>query len=91
MRNRFQLGGESDCTGGETKMAIYNRDQGLQSILNAALGEYQSQGFRLTELDDSSLMLYFRDEIVGVLHEGNANISAIRRACQEHMETLSAS
>jgi len=35
-----------------TKMAIYDKEQGLQSILGAVLGEYQSKGFRLAEHDD---------------------------------------
>jgi hypothetical protein len=73
---------------GGTKMATYNQEQGLQSVLNAALGKYQSKGFRLTELGDHSLMLYYRDESVGVLSQGGATIPAIHAACREHLETL---
>ena len=69
-------------------MAIYNREQGLQSILNAALGEYQSKGFCLTELDDHVLMLYYQDELVGVLSQGGATIPVIHEACREHLEGL---
>ena len=59
----------------------------LQSILNAALGDYQSKGFRLAELGDYCLTLYYRDEVVGVLSSGGATIPAIHEACREHLET----
>ena len=72
-------------------MAIYNREQGMQSILNAALGDYQSEGFRLMELDDHILRLYHQDNPVGVLSQGGATIPAIRKACREYLESLSAS
>ena len=69
-------------------MAVYDKEQGLQSILNAALGKYHSNGFRLTELDDHCLMLYYRDELVGAISQGQATISVIHEACHEHLETL---
>ena len=72
-------------------MAIYNRELGMQSILNAALGDYQSKGFRLTEMDDHILMLYHRDELVGALSQGGATIQVIHNACQKHLESLRAS
>ena len=70
-----------------------NRAQytGFQSIINAALGKYRSKGFRLMEINDYTLMLYFCDEVVGVLSQGGATIPVIHKACQEHLESLSAS
>ena len=64
---------------------------GLQSILNVALGEYRSKGFRLVELGDHILRLYYQDELVGILSQGGATIPVIREACQEHLESLNAS
>ena len=72
-------------------MATYDREHGFQSILNAALGPYQSKGFRLMEMDDHILMLYHYDDVVGALSQGGATIPVIREVCQEHLETLSAS
>ena len=64
---------------------------GLQSILNAALGEYQSKGFHLVEIADHVLMLYYQDELVGVLNQGSATIPIIHEACREHLGLISAS
>lgn len=69
-------------------MAIYDKEQGFQSILNAALGEYRAKGFRLVEPDDHALMLYYQDDVVGVLSQGGATIPVIQQACQEHLESL---
>lgn len=54
----------------------------FQSILNAALGEYQEKGFRLTEPDDHTLMLYYHDEKVAVFSAQGALIPAIHRTCE---------
>ena len=59
---------------------------GLQSILNAALGGYQQQGFRLVEEGDHFLYLYFKDELVGVLIQGGTTIPTIHGACREYLE-----
>lgn len=75
-------------------MAVYDKEQGFRSILNAALGEYQSKGFRLEEISDCSLMLYYQDEAVGVLGPNGYAIHfipAIHDACREHLESISAS
>ena len=64
---------------------------GLQSIVNAALGDYQSKGFRLVEFGDHALILYYQDETVGILSQGGATIPAIHEACREHLESLDAS
>ena len=39
-------------------MAVYNQEHSFQSILNAALGEYHSKGFRLVEPDFTPLPVY---------------------------------
>ena len=69
-------------------MATYDKEQGLQSICNAALGEYQSKGFRLVEMGDHILRLYYQDELVGVLSQGGATIPVLHEACREHLEGL---
>jgi len=69
-------------------MAIYNQEQGLQSMLNAALGEYRPKGFRLVEPDDHCLYLYYQNEWIGIISQGRATIPVIREACREHLEGL---
>lgn len=71
-------------------MAVYDNKQGFQSILNAALGEYQSKGFRLVEPDDHCLHLYYHDEWLGTISQQEATIPVIHGACLSHLETLSA-
>lgn len=72
-------------------MAIYNQEQGFQSILNAALGEYQTRGFRLVEDGDHFLRLYYQDSILEVFSQARGTILALHRTCQEHLEMLDAS
>jgi len=60
----------------------------LQSILNAALGEYQSKGFRLVEFSDHALSLYYQDERVGILSQSGATIPVIHEACREYLASL---
>lgn len=69
-------------------MATYNQERGFRSILNAALGEYQSKGFQLIEPDDHILELYYHDDLVSVLSQGGATLPAIHKACREYLETL---
>jgi len=72
-------------------MAIYDRELGFQSILNAALGDYHAKGFKLLEPDDHTLVLYFQDDKVAVFGCQSALIPAVHNACREHLESLSAS
>jgi len=72
----------------ELKMAIYNQEQGFQSILSAALGDYQSKGFRLVEFGDHALNLYYQDDWIGVLSQGGATIPVLHDACREYLEEL---
>jgi len=69
-------------------MAIYNQEQGFQSILNAALGDYHAKGFRLVEPDDHCLYLYYQDEWIGVIGQGGATIPVIREACRDYLRSF---
>ena len=53
-----------------------------QSILNAALGEYHSKGFRLIEPDDHTLILFYEDEKVAMFSEQSALVRSIHQTCQ---------
>ncbi len=74
-----------------TEMAIYDREHGFQSILNASLGEYRSAGFRLVEDGDHFLKLYYKDSILGVFNQNTATIPAIHETCRRYAEMSSAS
>jgi len=69
-------------------MAIYDREQDYQSILNAALGEYQAKRFRLIEPDDHRLVLYHADTCVATFNQHRAHIDVIRETCRKHLEKL---
>jgi len=57
-----------------------------QSILNAALGEYQAKGFRLIEKADHFVDLYYCDERVRSFSQTGATITTIHQACLEYLE-----
>ncbi|MDG6912590.1 MAG: hypothetical protein JRN35_05855 [Nitrososphaerota archaeon] len=61
---------------------------GYQSVLNAALGEWQSKGYHLVEQGDHALLLFHRDEQVGVFSQCGATPEFIRLACAEHNALL---
>jgi len=69
-------------------MAIYNSAHGIQSILNAALGDYQLKGFRLVENGDHFLLLYYRDGLLEVFNQSRATIPVIHTACREYLASL---
>lgn len=69
-------------------MAVYNKERGLQSVLNAALGEYHAKGFRLIEPDDHILELYYYDSVVARFLQNRATVSTIRETCQGYLEEL---
>jgi len=54
----------------------------FQSILNAALGEYQEKGFRLTESSPTTLTLFHQDEKVGDFSTPEVLIPRIQKACE---------
>ena len=61
---------------------------GLQSLLNASLGEYHAKGFRLVEPDDHTLVLFYQDEQVAVFNAQAALIPAIHRAYAQWLEKV---
>ena len=61
---------------------------GLQSILNATLGEYQSKGFRLVEDGDHFLELYYQDGLLEVFNQSRATIPVIHGVCRRYLEGL---
>jgi len=63
---------------------------GVQSIIDAALGDYQSKGFRLVETDDHNLTLYYHAEQVVIISQSRSTIQTIHEACREYLESLSA-
>lgn len=63
-------------------MAIY---EGLQSILNAALGEYHSKGFSLVEQGDHTLSLFYKDERIGYFSQIGMTIMALHKACEDYL------
>ena len=56
---------------------------GKQSILNVTLGEYMDKGFRLVEIDDHVLRLYYRDEPVAMFSQSGATVASIRDECEK--------
>lgn len=63
-------------------MTEYN---GIQSILNAALGGYQSKGFRLVEKDDHVVWLYHYDSKVAVFSQAGVTIPELRQECERYL------
>ena len=73
-------------------MAVYDQEQGFQSILNAALGdEYQSKEFRLLDRGGQVLELYYEDECIAMLVAQDSVIPKIHKACREYLEWIVAS
>lgn len=61
-------------------MKVYN---GIQSVADRVLGDYQSKGFRLVpDTDSHKLTLYYQDEIVPIQ---DATIKAVREACEKRL------
>lgn len=61
---------------------------GFQSIINAALGEYQSLGFNLKADDDHILTLYYTDTIIARFSQTGVAFSMICKTCQEYLTKL---
>jgi len=72
----------------EDDMAQY---AGLQSVLNAVLGEYRSMGFRLIEDGDHFLELYYQDGLLDVYNQARTPIIVIQNACKTYLRVLGAS
>jgi hypothetical protein len=71
-------------------MTLYDKEDGMQSILNAALGAYHAIGFRLVDSGDYTLSLYYRDELVGVLANKESTIPVVHEACRRYLESMDA-
>ncbi|MBA7499207.1 hypothetical protein ES704_01947 [subsurface metagenome] len=65
-------------------MATYKTGQ---DILNASLGDYHQQGFRLYACARGMLALNYKDEPIRTFSLTGATIIAIREACQEYLKT----
>ena len=63
-------------------MATYT---GKQSVLDAGLGEFKDYGFRLVELDDHFLELYFKDKRIAVYHQAKATPKIIQEGCHNFL------
>jgi hypothetical protein len=68
-----------------------NQYTGLQSILNAALGDYRYKGFYLVEDSDDFLKLYYQDSLLDVFNQTKVTIPTIHETCRGYLETLGAS
>jgi hypothetical protein len=60
--------------------------KGLQSVLNASLGDYHSKGFSLTQEGDHIVSLYHQDTLVGHFSQSGATIESIRSECQDYLD-----
>jgi len=61
-------------------MPVY---EGVQSVANYLLGDYQSKGFRLVpDADGCNPTLYYRDEIVPIVE---LTFKAVRQACEKRL------
>ena len=67
-------------------MAVYNQQQGFQSVLNATLGEYHAKGFRLLERQGHAVLLYYRDERVGIFSATMMTARDVQAVCRDHLE-----
>lgn len=66
-------------------MAIYNQKQGLQSIFDAALGDYRSKGFSLGEEGDHIVVLYHNKVQVALFTQTGVTIPEVHKACRRHL------
>jgi len=72
-------------------MAVYSKELGVQSICNAALGDYRYKGFRLVEDGDHFLRLYCQDGLLEVFNQTMVTIPRIHETCHRYLESLDAS
>lgn len=66
-------------------MATYTN---FQSLLNDTLGDYQDYGFTLTQKDDHTLELYFKDKLIAVFSQSGATPISIRLACKGFIDNM---
>ncbi len=53
------------------------------------LGEYTEYGFRLTQPNDTTLALYFKDRLIAVLNKEKMTPEIIQTGCKNFMKSLS--
>jgi len=63
-------------------MAIYT---GKQSVLDEALGEFKDYGFRLEQLNDDELILYFKDKMIARYYQITATFKIIQEGCHNFL------
>ena len=61
---------------------------GMQSVLNASLGGYQTIGFRLSEDDDHVVTLHYQDKKIQIFSQSGATIVSIRASCQSYLDCI---
>jgi len=63
---------------------------GLQSILNASLGEFADYGFTLVEVDDHITELYFKDHCIARYNQTKLTIPTLHEGCRNYLKSLEA-
>ena len=71
--------------GGQLAMAKYT---GKQSILDEVLGEYADCGFKLEEIGDDELVLYFKDKKIATYNQIKVTIEIIREGCKNYLASI---
>lgn len=69
----------------EERMAKY---VGMDSILQAALGEFADYGFRLEEPDDHFTELYFKDKKIAIYNSVKLTIPVLHEGCRNFLKSL---
>lgn len=73
---------------GIVTMATYKH---LESILNAALGEYIELGFTLKRGGYGTVELFFKDKKLATYNTDKATIGIVREGCKNYMASLARS
>ena len=69
-------------------MAIYDKEQGLQSILDASLGDFKNFGFSLGGDGDHLLYLSHNGKRIATFSQSGATIPAVHNQCILHLKEL---
>jgi hypothetical protein len=80
-----------DAKRNQEEIILMPQYTGLQSILNAALGEYQSKGFHLVEEGDHITILFYRDERVAVFNQTRLTTMTLHEACASWLQKVGVS
>ena len=60
-------------------------DISSEEVFKACLGDYDHIGFKMTQLDDHFLELFFMGKHVAYFSAQGATVAGIRQACQEYL------